>query len=374
MSRKFIKSVLIPNLKIHLCCLHLLLFGLIIKPAYSQVSDSGEISQTVAEDANVLLREYLKPFGGGFGADINTGWFSSARPLQPFGVDLRVSVSASLVPAKDQFFDVTNLNLNTVKLLNGPSETPTIFGDDTETSTLGSTYFNSSTQQEEELFSFEMPRGNGYHFVPAPMAQFTMGLPGHTQIILRYSPELVIEHDYRVSVFGIGGMVGLNQLLFKGALPVDLSLQAGIMDFNANIPFNVLPETNEHIENPFPDSHWDGQVIDFDSNTSTANIIIGKTFSILSLFAGIGYRKVSTTITTEGPFPIVVATNDANSNDVNQEVQSVEIPINISLDSASKMHRFGGLQLTLGFISISADYTAGEYATFRAGVGIQFRP
>lgn len=374
MAKKLTKFVLASNFRMRFSCMCFLLFGVIIKPAYSQISNSGEILRAGSEDASVLIREYLKPFGSGFGADLNTGWFSSARPLQTFGFDLRVSVSASFVPAKDQLFDVTNLNLSTVELLGGPSETPTLFGDNTETSTLGSTHFNSSSQQEEELFSFDMPEGSGYHFVPAPMAQLTLGLPGHSQVILRYSPELTIDNDYRISVFGIGGMVGLNQLLFNSNLPVDLSLQAGIMDLNAHAPFNVRPETNENVENPYPDSHWDGQAISFDSNTFTANAIIGKKFSILSLFGGVGYQHATTTISINGPYPVIVPTEDSNNpNSFNQEIQSINAPINFSLDGANKMHALGGLQLKVGFISISADYTLAKYSTFRASVGIVFR-
>jgi hypothetical protein len=344
------------------------------KPAYSQVGDSGQILRAGTEDANLLLEEYLKPFGGGFGADLNTGWFPSARPLKKFGFDLRVSVSASFVPVKDRSFDVTNLNLNTVKLLEGPSQTPTVFGNDMETSILGTTEFNSSTHQEEEIVSFSMPNGSGYHLVPAPMAQFSLGLPGHSQVTLRYSPEVVIENDYRLRVFGIGGLVGLNQLLFDNQLPVDISIQAGIMDLSAHAQFNVLPPTDEHIENQFPESHWDGQAINFDTNTFTTNVIVGKKLSILSLFGGIGYQYASTIITTEGPYPIVVSIEDENSPaNTTHEIQSVAVPVNITLDGANKMHALGGLQLKFGFISISASYTVAEYSTLRAGVGIMFR-
>lgn len=352
----------------------LLLFLMVSRPAYSQVGESGQILRAGTEDANLLLSEYLKPFGGGFGADLNTGWFTSARPLKKFGFDLRVSVSASFVPVQDRSFDVTQLNLNTVKLIDGPSQTPTIFGDDTQTSVLGGTEINSGSELEEEIFSFSMPNGTGYHFVPAPMAQFTLGLPGHSQVTLRYSPELVIENDYRLRVFGIGGMVGLNQLLFDDQLPIDLSLQAGIMNLSAHAQFNVLPPTDEHIENRFPDSHWEGQAINFDTNTFTTSVIIGKSFSIFSLFGGVGYQYASTEINTKGPYPIVVPIqDDSYSGNATHEIESAAIPINFTLDGMNNVHAVGGLQLKLGFISISGSYTVAEYSTVRAGVGIMFR-
>jgi hypothetical protein len=374
MVMKRISNVCYRSLAGQFSCLFLLLILIINKPAYSQVGDSGQILRAGTEDANLLLSEYLKPFGGGFGADLNTGWFTSAHPLKKFGFDLRVSVSASFVPVQDRSFDVTQLNLNTVKLLDGPSRTPTVFGDETQTSTLGSTEFNSGSQQEDEIFSFNMPNGTGYHFVPAPMAQFTLGLPGHSQVTLRYSPELEIENDYRLRVFGIGGLVGLNQLLFDGQLPVDLSIQAGIMDLSANAQFNVLPPMDENIENRFPDSHWEGQAINFDTNTFTANLIIGKKLSILSLFGGVGYQYASTKINTEGPYPIVVPIqDDSYSGNATHEIESAAVPINFTLEGTNDVHALGGLQLKLGFISISASYTVAEYSTLRAGVGIMFR-
>lgn len=373
MDKKCTKPVYYYAVKMQPSYLFLLLFWMVSKPIYAQVSNSGQILRAGTKDANLLLEAYLKPFGGGFGADLNSGWFPSARPFRKFGFDFWVSASASFVPVNARSFDVTELNLNTIKLLNGPSETPTILGENIETSTLGSTEFNSSTQQEEEIFSFDMPEGSGYHFVPAPIAQFSLGLPGHTQVTLRYSPEVVIENDYRLRVFGIGGMVGLNQLFFAGQLPIDLSIQAGTMDLSANAQFNVLPPKREHIENTYPDSHWDGQAINFDTNTFTTNVLIGKKFSILSLFGGVGYQYTSTKITTEGSYPIVVPI-DSNSGNASYEIQSVAVPINITLNGANKMHALGGLQLKLGFISFSASYTVAEYSTLKGGVGIMIRP
>lgn len=345
----------------------------IAPPLQAQLFDSGQILRAGTEDANLLLKEYLKPFGGGFGADLNSGWFSSAKPLKKFGFDLRVTAAASFIPPKDRFFDVTQLDLNTVRRLEGPVETPTAFGDENiQTSTLGATYFNSETNQREELFSFDMPEGSGYHFVPAPMAQFSFGLPGHTQVTLRYTPTITIESEYEFNILGIGGMVGLNPLLFNDTLPIDLSLQAGLMDLNANAHFEVRPKDDTDVENSYPDSNWDGQGVEFDTKTFATNLLAGKQFSALSLFAGVGYQYASTKIKTYGSYPIVVP-NDNSSSEQTQEIQSVDDPINFTLDGANTVHILGGFELKVSFISISAAYTLAEYPTLRAGVGITFR-
>ncbi|MDZ7719571.1 MAG: DUF6588 family protein [Balneolaceae bacterium] len=206
------------------------------------------------------------------------------------------------------------------------------------------------------------------------MAQFSLGLPGAAQVTLRYSPEVVIDNDYTLRVFGIGGLVGLNQLFFDDQLPIDISLQAGIMDLSGYANLNVLPPDDEQMENQFPDSHWDGQAINLDTNTFTANVIIGKKLSFLSLFGGVGYQYASTNITSEGRYPFVVPVEDERSaSSTTHEVQSINVPVNITLDGANKMHGVAGLQLNLEILSISASYTVAEYSTVKAGIGIMIR-
>lgn len=343
----------------------LIMVLLIAQPARAQIFDSGEILRSGADDANLLLKEYLKPFGGGFGADLNSGWFTSAKPLDRFGFDLRISASASFVPQKDRNFNVKELKLKTVRLLEGPSNTPTAFGEDNiETSTLGTIIDN------EELFSFEMPQGIGYHVVPAPMAQFSLGLPGYTQITLRYTPTVEIDSEYQFTIFGIGGMIGLNPILFNNGLPVDLSLQAGLMELRADATFDVRPINDEDTENPYPDSHWNGQGLDFDSQSFVINLLAGKQFSVLSIFAGVGYQSASTKINTRGSYPILVPITDNTDSGPSQEIKSLDDPIDFTLNGVNDVHVLGGFQLKISIISISAAYTVAEYPTLKAGFGI----
>lgn len=346
----------------------LLILGLlsVIKPARAQLFDSGEILRAGTEDANTLLMEYLKPFGGGFGADMNSGWFTSAKPLGKFGFDLRVSVSASFVPEKDRLFDVSELNLKTVTLLRGPSETPTAFGDDDlATSTLGSIIDN------EEVYSFEMPEGSGYHYVPAPMAQFSLGLPGHSQLTLRYTPTVTIDSEYRFRVFGIGGLLGLNSLFLNDQIPFDLAVQVGYMDLHADAAFEVQPIDDPEVDNPYPESEWDGQGISFNSQSLNTNLLIGKEFSILSVFVGAGYQTATTSIDSRGSYPVIITKSDnSQTNDYSEEILSVNDPVNFTLNGVNKYHLITGIRLNLAFLSFSSSYTFAEYPTFKAGVGI----
>ena len=202
------------------------------------------------------------------------------------------------------------------------------------------------------------------------MAQLSLGLPGHSQITLRYTPTIEIYNEYRFRVFGVGGMIGLNPLLFDNQLPVDLSLQAGFMDLNADAKFDVRPSEDADVENSFPDSHWNGQGLDFNSKSFVTNVLAGKEFSVLSLFAGVGYQTSTTKIKTRGSFPVLVPKSDPPESGPSEEVQSVDDPLNFTLNGANKFHLLGGFQLKIAIISISAAYTIAEYPTLRAGVGI----
>lgn len=371
MDGKHLYTALIQIFQEYAAYSFLVIFLFISTPAYAQVENSGQILRAGTDDAQILLQEYLKPFGRGFGADMNSGWFTSARPLKTFEFDLRASVSASIVPVKDRTFNISELNLQSVQLLDGPAETPTVFGDNVATTILGSAGSHSS-QQNEETYTFTMPAGSGYHLVPSPMAQLSVGLPGHTQTTIRYSPEVIIERDYSVRLFGIGGLAGINQLLFNGQLPIDISLQAGFMNLKARADFNILPPEQAHIEDRFPDSHWEGQAINLETNTFTSNLILSKAFSYLSIFGAVGYQNASTSIITEGPYPIVMplTEDDRPSPNKTHEIQSVGIPIHLSLDGANSIHVISGLQLTLGTVSFSTSYSFSEYSTIRASIGM----
>lgn len=168
-------------------------------------------------------------------------------------------------------------------------------------------------------------------------------------------------------------MVGLNPLLFNSSLPFDLSLQAGIMNLNADAEFDVRPEKDD-VENPYPDTHWNGQAIDFHSKTFAMNLLAGKKISALSLFTGIGYQYATTSIKTIGSYPIVVTNDDPDSESgATEEIQSLDDPINLTLDGVNNVHLMGGFQLKIAFISISTAFTVAKCPTFRAGIGIMFR-
>lgn len=354
------------------------LFFLLISVAglNSAQAQIDEILSSGPEDANLLLKEYLRPFGSGFGAGLNSGWVNTARPYKPFGLDIRVNAAVSVAPGADQIINTRNLAFQELKYLRGPSESSTIVGANTPGSTLGKTFINPETGQEEELFSFEMPEGIGYPYIPAPMAQVTLGIMLNTDVTVRYVPTINFEDDYEVGLWGIGIKHGLNRWFKSGkTFPVDLSIQAGYTSLSATARFDIEPDNNENTRNNFSDSHWNGQSTELQSTAFTGNFLVGKRMPVLSLYGGVGYQQSKTTFLTPGNYPVVVPISPENyqTGGPVKEIHSISDPVDFELKGANKFHALAGLRIRLLILTISGSYTYSTYSTLNVGVGLSIR-
>ncbi len=356
-----------------------LFIGMGTLPAFAQFEDAGQILRSGAQDANLLMREYLKPVGKGFGADLNSGWFSTAKVHALGGFDLTINASLALVPDTDRLFDVTELSFQEIEYISGGPETPTIAGTDEVGARIGSqdTFFNPNSGQVERYFEFDLPQGSGYPYVPAPMIQASVGLIKKTDVTLRYMPPLPLPNDVEFNLFGIGVKHEINQWLPGGKLlPVDLSLQAGFTNLSASVDFEVLPEVDNETDNEFSPETWEGQKGEFKTNAFTINAIVGKTLPFVSVFGGVGFQTSKVEISTPGSYPVTVPNEnydpfDPNSNP--KKIAKVDDPINLEYKDNSSLHALVGARLKLLILNISASYTISKYPVAQVGVGFGIR-
>jgi len=349
--------------------------------ARAQLNDAGEILRAGAQDANVLMENYLKPFGAGFGADLNSGWINTASAYKPFGFDLRVNAALSIVPDTDRMFSISDLGLQQVKVLEGSSLTPTVSGDEIDGAYVGQTFTNPVTGQEEELYGFNLPQGIGFPYVPAPMVQLTVGLAMDSDISVRYFPTYDVPDMASVGLWGFGFRHGLNQWLPGGKLlPVDLSVQVGYTQINANSSFNVQPEIDDmtHVPSGYERNaaRWRGQGMDLKASGFTGNLLVGKNLSFLSLFAGLGVQSSKVEIFTPGSFPVLDVNPDFDPRQDGSKprmVSSIDAPIDLKLNGANDMHALAGFRIRMAIFTISGSYTYANYPVANLGIGISFR-
>ncbi len=345
----------------------------------AQLGDAGDILRGGAEDANLLIENYLQPYASGFGAGLNSGWFNTAKPYGILGFDLRAGASFAFVPDADLFFDISDLTFQSLEHLGGPMESPTVAGDDTDGAILGQTYtYNhplTGLPVTEELFSFTMPPGTDFPYVPAPIGQISVGLINDTEISLRFMPTINISDIGSVGLWGAGVKHGVNQWIPGGSiLPVDISVQLGYTSLTADASLEVEPEIDGDTENPYRASTWDGQGIEMKSSGTTFNVLVGKSLPVLSVYGGVGLQSSTTTIATPGNYPLTVPNPDYPEKSNNtKRVESLESPIDLKLKGDNSAHALVGMRVRLTFLTFSASYTIAKYPVVNVGVGLSFR-
>jgi len=347
--------------------------------ASAQVDEVGELLRGGINDSNLLLENYLDPYLNGFGANLNTGWNNSASPYKKFGFDLRVNAAFAIIPESDDFFNIGDLEsqFQEVMVLNNTTLTPTVAGESDDRAIIGKMYINPRNGREEELFSFEMPDGTGFGYVPSPMIQATVGLIKDTDVSLRLVPAVSLpDADGQVSLYGFGAKHGLNQWIPGGAvLPVDLSVQFGYTKFNFDIETEVNPESGFDISDPNPASTWDNQEVSIESSGYTANVLVGKSIPILSVFAGVGFQSSTTDVIASGSYPVTVPNEEYNgtTRPETKAIEAITDPVNLSVDGSNSVHALVGFRVRMSIIAISGSYTLSDYPVANVGIGLSFR-
>ena len=357
------------------------LIGFASTPAHAQIGDVGSILQAGKDDANALARAYLKPFGSGFGASLNTGWTNTAQPHKTLGFDITVGSGLAIVPNADKTFDVTELGLQEL-VLDPQNQDPisqTINGSSEMGPTLAA-FAEGPQGQQQKILEFTMPEGSGFGYVPAPVFKAGIGIIKDTELMVRYTPEIQISDFGTFDLFGVGAKHGLNQWLPGGKLlPVNLSLMFGYTNMEVGSDFNITPDEviqdPGNTENPYGASTWDGQRIALKTDAWSINALVGKSLPVISVYGGVGYEASTFSVTTPGNYPTVIPNEDYQTDPNNNEpfiVNAVEEPIDISIDGDNGFRALAGFRLRFTVFHISGSYTLSNYSSYNLGVGISF--
>lgn len=336
-------------------------------PAFAQMDNAGAILRAGAADANILMAEYMKPFGRGFGAGLNSGWYGVAKTHKFLGFDVALRATVAQVPTADQSFDLADLDLSSIRPMNNNNTvTPTISGiDDPTNPVMVGVYASDGTFIDE----FEMPEGTGFEYVPTPMVQLSVGALFNTDVMLRFIPETEISDiGGSISLFGFGVKHDIGQWIpIVSALPIDVMGFYGMTQLNTAAALDETPRAGP--TNTYPDSEWDNQELSMKATGTNMGIIVGKSLPLISVYGGIGRQTATTDVKTTGNYPVVVK-NPINGT---RQIESITDPVNISIDGANASYMLVGARLKVLFLTVSADYTIAEYPMASVGVGFTIR-
>ena len=344
------------------------LLSLMSSPVFAQIGNLNNLLRGGVDDAELLVRAYLEPFGNGFGADLNSSWYTSAKSHGFLGFDLTVSANAAIAPESDRSFDFNALGLQNMRLAPGASQTsPTIVGEDE----LGPQV--EVVLENNVVGSFNLPKGIGFRYVPSPMVQASVGVFDGTDVTLRFFPEVKLGDDVgRIKMFGIGAKHSLNSYLPGGdLLPIDLAVMVGITKFQAEADLDVQPESG--VPGALLGNAYEFQQVDLEANSFTLGLLVSKKLAMLTLFGGVGIERSSLDIKLEGMFPITLIETQPGPTFGDPVIRNSENPVSISYTGSNSARAQVGFQLDFLLIRFYGTYTLAEYPVLSGGLGLSFR-
>lgn len=341
--------------------------------SFAQLNNLGDYMQAGVGDAEKLLKAYLTPYGNILGANLNGGWYTTAKVHKTLGFDVTFSASVSFAPTEHETFDINTLGLEKLKLgTNQNNIAPTVAGDDTEGSLLS--YSETINGKEVELLKFNSPKGTGYSFLPMPALKAGIGLPKGTELMVKFLPTMDMGDAGEMGLWGLGLKHDILQWLPLGEwIPiVNVSIMGAYTKLSANSDINykpVTPSLSIPVEIPTL-QNYDNQKMEFESSAFTTALLISADLPFFSVYGGVGFSSTSTKLKLTGDYEYYTVKDNALI------INSLKDPIDISIDNEDgiTIPRFNiGARLKFAVLTLHLDYVYSSYSMVTTGIGITFR-
>lgn len=286
-----------------------ILFSLFISlPAWSQIEDN--LKRYTGSNAE----GYMKPIVNGLSANMNRGWYQSAK-IPVMGLRFRVGLVAMIAPIPDDdktFSATTEGSFNPSQ----QAQASTVVGSEEAVLVTGS---------GGSVYAF--PGGLNMNATAFAVPQVTVGIMGSEAIVRYFKADMGDSDIGSLQVLGLGVRHSISQYLFM--FPVDIS--AGFF--------------------------WQDIAVDEDlikMNTIHYGLQASKGFGILTLYGGVGFDSGSASL-------------KYNFEDANTGAQ---VPIELDIDGDSGMEITAGLGLNIALLHLTTDATFGNRTAFALGLAL----
>jgi len=337
------------------------LLFLISNSAYGQNNRLENFIRAGAEDAEILSKAYLEPYPSGIGGNLNTGWYTSASTHKPLGFDIQIRGALAFVPSSDQQYNVNDLNLSKVELVDGePNMSPTGAGTDFRGPKI------IVRDKGKEVAQFNLPQGTGLDYVPTPMVQATVGLIKNTDAIVRFVPSISFGEIGTFNMQGFGLKHSISQWIpADKLLPVDISVLVGYNRINHTADFDLDPDRGAITD---PTVNYDNQRVDISFDTFITSLIVGKDLPFISFYGALGYETSTMRLDLLGNYPVPVQGPAGTTR-----TDTVTDPFSYSQNGDNSFSLRGGFNFKLSFFNLFGEYTIAKYPIANAGIGFSFR-
>ncbi|WP_339659205.1 DUF6588 family protein [uncultured Polaribacter sp.] len=310
-------------------------------------------------DSQKLLQAYFAPGMEGLINGMNNGWYHTAKVHKTLGFDFSFGANLATVPTEKELFTIAALGLSQ-NISSTSSTASTFVGPDQTTNFTVKTTIDGNNVSAD----FSTPGGITGDLpmsaIPAPILQFSLGLPGDIEVMARFIPTIGFgEDDGEANMFGVGLKKEITSWFGPiDKLPLHVSLLAAYTKMDVSYNINV-DNANLTVTNG---------LTKFDLSAFTVQAIGSLNFPIINVYGGFGYSSGSSNLKISGQY-VGKFTDDTTQQ---TRTKTLEIPSDFNFESKG-LRTTAGLRLSLGFLKIFGAYTLQEYNTFTLGAAISIR-
>lgn len=354
------------------------LFCLLFLPASVGVKAQSEVVDFIKggiADGEALIQGYLEPLGNAMGANLNGGWYNTAKVHNTLGFDITLTLTAAFPPESAKTFDLAAIGLTRLEL-SDPSNSiaPTFAGSPGK----GPLLVLRDPQSGITLVEFESLGGLNVPLYPLPMVKGAVGLPKGFEIMGRFIPKFSFE-DVSLGMWGAGlkydflqHIPVVNNVPFLNASVMgaytSISSSAGV-DFQKSI----YGEEIEGIPVLGGLDHYDNQKLQLEMRGFTGLLLVSYDLPVITFYSGIGFSRAMTNVDLFGDYPLIDVLQDQTDGSISIEVVDITDPIALEFKNHSGFQSTLGLRLKLAVVTLHVDYTLANYNMLSAGLGFSFR-
>jgi len=295
--------------------------------------------QEIIDDLLFIADGFATPAAESAAYQATASWFTSAKALEPWKVDVSLHANALFVPSSKKEFTINNNDFSNLTIAGGGNGAvvPTAFGSDSDV------MFNGNFLGQE--FAFQAIEGIDTGALMYPFAQVSVGLPLGFQLGVRALPALEVSGS-EFSTYGVGLKHNLSQYFGRRRTRDDDLEVAAIVAYDI---FDVKYEF-EQISVP---NLLNLNLIDVSSGVWMAEVMASKKYENFEIFGALGIAQ--------SDFEYEFGGSGLALNLVNDEISRLN-------DSQAQFKGDIGFNLYFNSFKVSTMATAGKYVNLNVGL------
>jgi hypothetical protein len=329
-------------------------FGLSAIFIASSVNAQQTDLDLLVDDLLVLADGFASPAAESAAYQATAGWFTSAKSLEKWKVDVSLHANAIFVPSSKKEYSLNNNDFGIIQFVGEDRGLlPTAFGKDSEFQFQGSRNIVIEESDnvplpagtEIPISTFNAIDGIDKGALAYPFAQVSVGLPLNTQIGFRALPALDIDGS-EFSTYGVGLKHSLSQYFGRRRTRQDDLEVAAIVAydiFDVKYAFDPVDVPNILQLNQ----------IDVNAGVWMAEIMASKRYESFEIFGALG--------AAQSDFEYEFGGSGLGLGLVNNEISRLN-------DSQAQFKGDIGFNLYFNSFKVSTMATAGKYVNLNVGL------